>query len=54
MNRMNRETALKNPACRRLVKEVLALTDRSDIVDAIADLKLVVEILQDEWLQKIK
>ena len=51
---MTRETALRNPACRQLVKEVLALTDGKDIVDSISDLKLVVEILQDEWLQIIK
>ena len=47
MPRMTATEALKSPATRRLVHEVLALADSRDIVDAIHDLEHATAVLKE-------
>jgi hypothetical protein len=49
---MTATQALKSPATRRLVHEVLALAETRDIVDAIHDLEHAVAVLHERMESK--
>jgi hypothetical protein len=51
---MTATEALKSPATRRLVHEVLALVKTRDIVDAIQDLEHATAVLRETFAKETK